>query len=148
MLKRKYILPILGVIFLLIQFIRIDKTNPPIDPNLDFLAAVNPPDVIGKRIKNACYDCHSHHTEYPWYTNVAPLSWWIKGHINGGRKHLNFSTWTTYEKGKQEHKIEECVEMLEKKWMPLFSYTWLHPEAKMTDYEREEMIAYFKSLHE
>ena len=146
MFKKKYIWPAIGIIFILIQFIRIDKTNPPIDPKLDFLTTVNPPAEISTKIKAACYDCHSHHTSYPWYTNVAPLSWWIKGHINGGRKHLNFSKWTEYEEKKQDHKLEECVEMLEKKWMPLGTYTWLHSEAKLTDIERNDMISYFKSL--
>ena len=146
MLKRKHIFPILAVLLILIQIFRIDKTNPPIDEELDFISTMNPPSAIGSKIKSACYDCHSHESKYPWYTNVAPVSWWIKGHINGGRKHLNFSTWGAYVAGKKEHKIEECIEFLEKKWMPLSSYTWLHSEAKMTDEERTEMIAYFKSL--
>lgn len=146
MFKKKYILPALGLILVLIQFIRIDKTNPPIDPTLDFISTLNPPAEISSKIKAACYDCHSHETAYPWYTNVAPVSWWVKGHINEGRKHLNFSIWAQYEKGKQEHKLEECVEMVEKKWMPLGAYTWLHSEAKMTDADRENMMAYFKSL--
>jgi len=145
-LKRKHILPILGAIFIIIQFFRIDKTNPPIDPKLDFVTTMNPPADIKQKIVNACYDCHSHESKYPWYTNVAPLSWWIKGHINGGRKHLNFSKWAEYEKGKQDHKLEECVDMIEKKWMPLFTYKWLHPESKMTDLERKQMINYFKSI--
>ena len=147
MFKKKYIWPALAAILVLIQFIRIDKTNPPIDPKLDFVTAVNSPVEMGNKIKAACYDCHSHNTSYPWYTNVAPVSWWIKGHITEGREHLNFSKWTEYSKEKQAHKLEECVEMLEKKWMPLFSYTWFHSEAKMTDVERENMISYFKSLH-
>lgn len=145
-LKRKHILPILGLIFIIIQFFRIDKTNPPIDPKLDFVSNLNPPSEVKKKIVDACYDCHSHDTEYPWYTNVAPVSWWVKGHITGGRQHLNFSKWKEYSKEKQDHKIEECIEMLEMKWMPLASFTWLHSEAKMSDAEREEMIAYFKSL--
>lgn len=145
-LKRKHILPILVAVFIIIQFFRIDKTNPPIDSKLDFVATMNPPAAISKKIVDACYDCHSHDTKYPWYTDIAPVSWWIKGHIKGGRKHLNFSQWTEYSKGKQEHKLEECIEMLEKKWMPLGTYTWLHAEAKMTDSERKEMISYFKSI--
>ena len=146
MLKKKYIWPAIGIILILIQFIRIDKTNPPIEPTLDFVTTVNPPVEMGNKIKAACYDCHSHNTSYPWYTNVAPLSWWIKGHINGGREHLNFSEWNKYSDDKKNHKLEEGVEMLEKKWMPLFTYTWLHPEAKLTDEERGNMISYFKSL--
>ena len=145
-LKRKHILPILGVILILIQVIRIDKTNPPVDSKLDFFTAYNAPESVKTKIIAACYDCHSNATKYPWYTNIAPFSWWIQGHINGGRKHLNFSTWGDYEKGKQQHKVEECIEYVENAWMPLVSYTWLHPEAKMTDVERQAMVDYFRSL--
>ena len=144
--KRKHIFTILGVVLLLIQFVRIDKTNPPIDLDSDFIVSVNTPTNIALNIKEACYDCHSHATKYPWYTSVAPVSWWVKGHINGGREHLNFSAWNTYSQDKKDHKIEECIEVMEKGWMPLASYTWMHPEAKLTDLEHEEMISYFKSL--
>lgn len=146
MMKKKYILPALGILLVLIQFIRIDKTNPPIEMDKDFLAMTNPPESVKVKIKQACYDCHSNATQYPWYANIAPVSWWIKGHIDNGRKHLNFSTWAEYDKDKQDHKVEENIEMLENQWMPLSSYTWLHPEAKMTDKEWEEMIGFFKSL--
>ena len=145
-LKRKHILPILGVIFILMQFFRIDKTNPPIDLEMDFIATEKPPEAIAQKLVDACYDCHSHDTEYPWYTNIAPVSWWVKGHINNGRQNLNFSKWTEYSEKKQAHKIEENIEKLENRWMPLSSFVWLHPEAKMSDSENEEMIAYFKSL--
>ena len=146
MLKRKYILPALAVIFILIQFIRIDKTNPPIDSDQDFVAVMNPPAEIGVKLKEACYDCHGHTTKYPWYTDIAPVSWWIKGHINNGRKHLNFSIWNTYSEEKKKHKIEENIEYIENKWMPLKSYTWLHGEAKLSDEERKAMVTYFQSL--
>jgi len=146
MLKRKYILPALGVLLILIQFIRIDKTNPASDPQQDFVAVVNPPENVREIIVAACYDCHSNQTSYPWYTNVAPVSWWIKGHINNGRKNLNFSTWGAYSQDKKEHKLEECAEVVGNGWMPLGSYTWLHAEAKLTDEKRIELIGYFQSL--
>ena len=146
MLKRKHILPILGALLILIQFFRIDKTNEAVDGNLDLLQTQKPTKEMSAMIRNACYDCHSDEVKYPWYTNVAPISWWIKGHINNGRKHLNFSIWNSYSKDKRAHKIDECVEMLENRWMPLTSYVWMHPEAKMTDQDNEEMIAFFKSL--
>ena len=144
--KRKHILPLLGVLFLLIQFIRIDKTNPPIVEGQDFFAIHDAPDAVKTKIKAACYDCHAHTTTYPWYTNIAPVSWWIKGHINNGRGHLNFSSWGEYDAEKRDHKLEECIEYVENGWMPLGSYSWLHPEAKMNDKERRAMVSYFKSL--
>jgi hypothetical protein len=144
--KRKYILPGVAILLLVIQFFRIDKTNPPADMKDDFVLTMNTPSATKMKIMNSCYDCHSNTTTYPWYTNVAPLSWWIKGHINGGREHLNFSEWTNYSDSKKAHNLEECVEVLEKKWMPMATYTWLHPKARMTDAERADLIAYFKSI--
>ena len=146
MFKRKYIGPALILILVVMQFFRIDKTNPPVDMNQDFISIMNPPKEIAVNLKAACYDCHAHTTKYPWYANIAPVSWWIKGHINNGRKHLNFSSWGTYSEDKRMHKIEENIEFLENAWMPLKSYTWLHSDAKLSDEERKAMVDYFKNL--
>ena len=119
--------------FLVIQLIRIDKSTPAGNLSDDFIVSEATEENVAMLIKNACYDCHSHQTEYPWYAQVAPVSWWIKNHINEGRKHLNFSVWTTYNAKKQKHKLEECIEMMENNEMPLKSFTWTHPEAKLSD---------------
>ena len=140
------ILLLLLLVLVIIQFISIDKSNPPADPAKDFIALTNPPATIGSLLKSACYDCHSNHTTYPWYTNVQPLAWWIQGHVNGGRKHLNFSEWTDYDADKQAHKIEESIEELQERHMPLKSYTWTHDDAKLSDNEIESMIAWLKTV--
>lgn len=144
---KKYIRPIL--LFLLaalviIQFFRIDKTNPSVIPQQDYLAVTTPPAPIATLIKTACYDCHSHTSVYPWYTNFQPIGWWVKGHINNGIKHLNFSTWTTYDADKKRHKLEECVEVLEDKEMPMLSYMIAHQDAWLTDQQRKELADWFK----
>ncbi|HMQ48440.1 MAG TPA: heme-binding domain-containing protein [Saprospiraceae bacterium] len=141
-LVKKIGLGLLAVL-VIIQFIRIDKTNPAVEPGKDFLAAAGVPAETGQLIKAACYDCHSHHTIYPWYTNVAPVSWWIKKHINEGRKHLNFSTWADYDAKKKDHKLEECVEEVKEGHMPIASYTWMHPEAKLSQQQKEQLVAWF-----
>ena len=99
-------------------------------------------------MKTACYDCHSNQPTFPWYTNIAPLSWWIKHHIDEGSHHLNFSEWGTFELKRKNHKLDECVEMLEKNEMPMSSYTWMHQEAKITDAQRLLLIEWFKGLKE
>lgn len=143
-MKKKLRIGIL-IAIVAIQFIRIDKTNPAVIAEQDYLTQLQPDEKVANLIKNACYDCHSNTTEYPWYSNVAPISWWIKDHIDHGRKHLNFSVWSTYSEKKQHHKIDECVEMLEDEEMPLKSFTITHPEAVLSEEEREMLIAYFKS---
>lgn len=142
----KKIALILLIGLVIAQFFRIDKTNPPIQKEVDFLSMVNPPADIKAIVHNACYDCHSHESEYPWYTNVAPLSFWIKGHINHGREHLNFSEWGKYSAKDKAEKIKNCADWTEETRMPLFSYVVAHPEAKMSTEERQKLVDWFRTL--
>lgn len=143
-MKQKILLGLL-VVLVLIQFIRIDKTNPESIPAKDFIAVENPPANIAAIMKNACYDCHSHHTAYPWYTNVAPISLMIRSHIRGGRQQVNFSTWADYDTKKKNHKIQEMIESIETSYMPMKSYTWLHPEAKLSADDRKVLVDWLGS---
>lgn len=95
-------------------------------------------------LNNACYDCHSNKTNYPWYAEIAPTSWLLSNHINEGKKHLNFSEFTNRPLAFQYHKLEECIELIENKEMPLASYTYLgmHKNAKLTENERKELITW------
>ncbi|MEZ5049798.1 MAG: heme-binding domain-containing protein [Saprospiraceae bacterium] len=94
---------------------------------------------------NACYDCHSYETVYPWYVQFAPVSWFMKHHIDEGRHHVNFSTWGDYPDNKKSHKLEECIEMINEGEMPLSSYVLMHSEAKWTDEEKSKVLQFFKS---
>lgn len=134
------------IALVVIQFISIDKANPKVNEMEDFISNTRPPAKVADMIRNACYDCHSHETTYPWYTNVQPVAWWIKGHIKEGKKHLNYSEWASYSEDKQTHKIEESIEEIESNHMPLKSYTWTHSKAKLSHRDREEMIQWLKSL--
>ena len=142
----KYVVYALLLFLVVAQFFPIDKTNPPADQSLDFVTIEQPTNVMESIIKATCYDCHSHETKYPWYTNVAPVSWWVKGHIDNGVKKLNFSEWGAYSDKKRKHKLEECVEFVEETRMPILSYIIAHSEARMSEEERTEMVAYFKTL--
>lgn len=145
-LTKKNIFYGLLVLLIVIQVFRIDKTNPPADPSKDLVVLMQPPPHIAVMLKESCYDCHSNATTYPWYTNVAPVSWWIKNHINDGRKHLNFSTWGNYTTRKADHKLEECVEMTEEGEMPMYSYTVLHGKAKLSKEQQAQLVSWFNSL--
>lgn len=140
------ILLVAAALLVVIQFFQIDKTNPPIDTTQDFIQNTNPPAEIATMLKVACYDCHSHTTKYPWYTNIQPFAWWIKGHVNNGNKHLNYSTWATYSAKKKSHKIEEMVEMVEGKEMPMLSYMIGHNEAWIDAGQRKALVDWFKTL--
>jgi hypothetical protein len=144
-MKKKIIIGLIAV-FVLIQFIRIDKTNPPVELQNDFITLTNPPVKIARLLKTACYDCHSNETEYPWYFNVAPVSWWTKDHINDGRKHLNYSIWGTYKQERQAHKLEEMYSEVEEGEMPLSSYTIVHGDAKLTPEEKLALTEWLKTV--
>lgn len=146
---KKYLRPFLiiaGIVLVIIQFFGIDKTNPPVDLSQDFIQTTNPPVKVANLIKTACYDCHSHTTKYPWYTNIQPFAWWIKGHVDNGNKHLNFSTWTTYDAKKQAHKLEEFVEVLEDKEMPMLSYMVAHSDAWIDAEQRKLLVDWVKGI--
>lgn len=96
-------------------------------------------------LETACYDCHSNQTVYPWYNKIAPVSWYLAKHVNNGKKHLNFDAWNDYDQDKREHKSEEIVELIEEDEMPLFSYTLLHSEAKLSEQQKELLIRYFSN---
>ncbi len=81
----------------------------------------------------ACFDCHSNETQWPWYSNVAPMSWLVQNHVDEGRRELNFSEWN---RGKSADDAAEAVREGE---MPPRSYLLLHPEARLTTAEREQL---------
>lgn len=143
---------IFGIVFLLVlvglQFVPIEMSNPDIEPEKDFLSISGTPEGLATQIKQSCYDCHSFETQYPWYSKIAPVSFIMANHINEGREHLNFSAWGDYGAKKQNHKLEECFEMIETGEMPMKGYVVFHSTAKLSDEARKEMISYFKNLYQ
>jgi hypothetical protein len=138
MLKRiiKIILIIIGVgivVFLLIQVVPYgrDHPNPPVlsEPNWD---SQQTRDLT----KRACFDCHSNETNWPWYSNVAPISWLIYRDVVEGRQQFNFSEWqTSYLKD-----AGEITEIINEGEMPPFQYLLMHPDAKLTSAEEKQLI--------
>jgi hypothetical protein len=136
----KIVLVLVAVVLVGAQFVRADRTNPPIDPTH---VLRTPPDVQ-PILDRACADCHSNNTKWPWYTNVAPVSWWIADHVHEGRHELNFSEFNTYPPKKAAHKMEEVCEVLEKGEMPMPDYLRLHAEAKLTAAEKQRLCDWAK----
>jgi hypothetical protein len=85
--------------------------------------------VTRELAKNACFDCHSNETTWPWYSRIAPVSWLVYWDVVEGRKHLNFSEWKGGS-GKHEQPQEITNEVLEG-GMPPLQYFIAHPEAKL-----------------
>lgn len=110
----------------------------------DIILTEKPNDKIAVNLKTACYDCHSNHTNYPWYDRITPVNFWVQGHVDHGKGELNFSIWNNYSPKKKAHKIEECIELIEKGEMPLESYTIMHSEAKLSDEDKKELIDWLR----
>lgn len=119
------------------QFVRPAKTNPVSDETRAIQFHVEMNQEVSALLSRACYDCHSNKTDWPWYSKVAPMSWFVISHVNDGRRHLNFSEWETYDRSEAVKNMQEIDEEVGIKAMPLSSYTLLHPEARLTDQERK-----------
>ena len=79
-------------IFILMQFIRVDQNNYAVEIKDEIKAPLEVMTIF----KAACYDCHSNEVKWPWYSQIAPMSWTIASHVEDGRKWLNFSIWEKY----------------------------------------------------
>lgn len=139
---RKILVPIV-LILGLIQFIPFEREIKAVDPAAKFTTDnIEVQNILDK----ACMDCHSNETEYPWYSNVVPVNYWLQNHIIEGNEHLNFSEWNTLSDEDRNHAIEEINEVVKKKEMPMLFYWLIHWDAKLTDAERATLVAYFEHL--
>jgi hypothetical protein len=120
--------------FLLIQLLPYGRNhaNPPIihEPNWDSAQTE-------RMVQQACADCHSNETVWPWYTNVAPVSWLVQKDVIEGRKKLNFSQWGL---GGEGEEVEELAEVIREGKMPPASYLMLHPDARLSDAEKQQLV--------
>ncbi len=142
----KKILKILLVILVLIQFYRPEKNISSEITTTDFLVTTKASEDIVSIFKTSCYDCHSNNTSYPWYAEVAPVSWWIAHHIDEAKEELNFSEWSTFSEKKKNHKLKEMIEQLEEREMPLKTYLPMHSEAKLSNEQIVLLTTWVKSL--
>lgn len=136
----------LGVVlvFVAMQFYSPTKNLSPGNHTVTFIKETNPSPELKAVLETSCYDCHSNNTAYPWYNNVAPISYWISRHVKEGKDHLNFSEWKTYSIDKKDHLLEELEEVVVNGEMPLTEYTWLHGDAKLSVKEVGDLIEWVK----
>jgi len=144
----KYLLWIVVVIFIAIQFVPIDRENPIGDANSDLLMQTQASQEVQSIMRNACYDCHSNETVWPWYSNIAPVSFVIANHIEEGRDHLNFSDWASYDKEDQSYILKNMKKEIDKNAMPLKGYVKMHANAEMTNERKALIFAWIDSVLE
>jgi hypothetical protein len=125
----KKIILVLIIALIALQFVPVDRSNPPVRGDFDGPAEVR------EILVRSCYDCHSNETRWPWYSRIAPFSFMIADHVEEGRHELNFSEWRAYDQRMRAHKAGEIIEVVEKGEMPMPGYVLLHGEAKLTGNE-------------
>jgi hypothetical protein len=142
----KKILIGLLVIVLLMQVMQPTKNQSDTPSENDISKVYALPAGVHETFVKKCYDCHSNNTQYPWYVHIQPIGWWMASHIKEGKDHLNFSEFKTYEPKRANHKLEEVSEEVGEGHMPIESYLWLHPEAKVTGEELSAINDWIASL--
>jgi Haem-binding domain len=135
----------LVVLFIVAQFIRPAKTNPAIDPAQTMQAHTQMTPEVPAIMQRACADCHSNQTQWPWYSNIAPVSWFVINHVNEGREHLNFSEWAKSDHKKMLHQFEEIEKEVSRHEMPIISYTLIHRAATLSEQEVRTLVEWAKS---
>ena len=129
----KKLLIILILIFIGIQFI---PMNVPADLPVKEGDTIEASEEVQAILERSCFDCHSSHTTFPWYSSIAPVSLFTKYHVKEGREHMNFSTWNSYTDEKKLKYLEKIPKAIKSK-MPMESYLIMHAEAKLSDADKK-----------
>lgn len=132
----RFILIILLIALIIIQFIRPKENISEGISASDITAKYNVPDNVRHTLQIACYDCHSNNTRYPWYWKIQPVTWFMDGHIADAKRALNFSTFTSYNIGKQYKAFDKINKEVKSGDMPLTSYTLIHRDAILNDAQK------------
>ncbi len=125
--------------FIGIQFIPIMNVPANIPTKAD--EELQAPQNIQAILKRSCYDCHSNHTTFPWYSNIAPVSWFTKHHVEEGREHMNFSTWEKYDDEKKLKYLDKIPKAIKSK-MPLPSYLLIHKDATLSEADKKALTTW------
>ncbi|RPE08070.1 cytochrome C [Chitinophaga lutea] len=137
-----------GILIILagIQFIQPVRNESGQAFSSDITGVVATPPHIAAILKAACYDCHSNNTRYPWYTYVQPAGWVLARHVAEGKEELNFHLFGTYTPRRQASKLRSIASSIKDGTMPLISYKWLHPEARLTPAQREAVLHWLEGI--
>lgn len=115
------------------QLVPVSRENSPVRAEIDA------PRDVERLLRRACWNCHSSETDWPWYSHVAPVSWYVTDHVRDGREDLNFTDWPS-DPGEAADLVDEVGAQVESGAMPPSSYRLTHPEARLTDRERQRLV--------
>jgi hypothetical protein len=148
---KKWLKIIAATVILILLFIQIPIFRPvknvtKTDPKEDITVKYDVPENLLRIFKKSCYDCHSNNTRYPWYYHIQPVSWWMNGHIQNGKEHLNFSEFANYSPYIAAHKFYEMHKEMTRKEMPLKTYLWQHKSAELTEEQFQKIATWAKKM--
>lgn len=135
----KWVVLPLAIVFIGLQFVQPDRTNPPVDESKTIFARVQVKPEVKAIFERSCYDCHSQNTRWPWYSYVAPVSWLVAEDVKEARAHMNLSDWSQYNTLKSVAKLDQICEEVSNGLMPLPKYLTMHPKAKLTQQDIDEI---------
>jgi hypothetical protein len=141
----KWAVVVILVLFVVAQAYRPNLSGPPVDETKTMRATAQLTPEVGAIFDRSCNDCHSSKTDWPWYSQVAPVSWWLKNHVDEGRRELSFSEWGPYPQRKATRKLSAICDQVQAGEMPLKSYLLLHPAAKLSDADRKAICDWTES---
>lgn len=150
MSRKKIILTGIGIGIIAIQFIRPARNSNKSGqvPATDITRAFSVPDSVLTVFKSSCYNCHSNHTDYPWYSNIQPGGWWLAWHIRKGKSELNFNEFGSYSPFKQRSKFFAIENSLRDGTMPLWSYMLIHKEARVKEKDKNAVISWADKMRD
>ena len=145
-LKRLFLVLLLA--FIVIQFFRPEKNISTVTSANDITTKYAVPADVQTILKTSCYDCHSNNTAYPWYNNIQPVAWWLKNHVDEGKRELNFSEFASYRIGRQYRKLDEVNKQIKEGEMPLESYTIIHGNAKLSEQQKLVVASWVNAIRD
>ena len=124
-------------LFLLIQVYRPQRTRTDEITKDHITKAIDVPGNVQSIFKRSCYNCHSEQTDWPWYSNIAPVSWLVISDVTGARAKMNLSQFGKYTKDKQSRELSKICDMITNKDMPPAKYTMIHSDAVLTQEDKD-----------
>ncbi|AZI22684.1 cytochrome C [Chryseobacterium taklimakanense] len=142
-----FLLLVIIVVFAVLQFFRPAKNVEPTG-----FKNILPPDLnasadVQNILEKSCFDCHSNHTNYPWYSEIQPVGWFLNKHISEGKEAFNFSEFKDFGPIRRRSKFESVLKQIQQDKMPLPAYIKLHPESKMNNQQKKIISQWIKVVN-
>lgn len=144
----KQILFVLLIVFIVIQFMQPARNQSGQVLQTEFSNTYSIPNNVHVLFKNACFDCHSNNSSYPWYFYVQPVGWLLAKDIKDGKGKLNFDELGSMSSRRQISKLREVENRIKDGTMPLLMYQFMHPSARLTEDERQLLVDWIQKTRD